>query len=89
MKYDRTVIAYHGCDSGKTADKLLRKRDSAVLNFYFDELQREGMKPYDTVRCGFVEGASAFKGSGIRHQSHVHIAVSFCFRRRRRTVLQF
>lgn len=62
-------------NSGKTPDKLLRKRDSAVLNFYLDELQREGMKPYDTVRCGFVEGAPAFKGSGIRHQSHVQIAV--------------
>jgi hypothetical protein len=65
-------------NSGKTPDKLLRKRDSAVLNYYLDELPRQGIpgvRPYDTIRCGFVEGAPAFPGSGIRHQSHVQIAV--------------
>lgn len=65
-------------NSGKTPDKLLRKRDSAVLNYYLDELPRQGIpgvRPYDTVRCGFVEGAPAFPGSGIRYQSHVQIAV--------------
>lgn len=32
-------------------------------------------KSYDSVRCGFVEGPSAFAGSGIQHHSHVQIAV--------------
>ena len=62
-------------NSGKTPDKFLRRRDCAVLNYYLDELHHIGGETYDTVRCGFVEGAPAFQGSGIRHQSHVQIAV--------------
>jgi hypothetical protein len=62
-------------NSGKTPDRLLRKRDSAVLNYYLDELPHAGGPSYDTVRCGFVEGPPAFPGSGIRYQSHVQIAV--------------
>jgi hypothetical protein len=60
---------------GKTPDKLLRNRDCAVLNFYLDGLRRAGMDSYDSVRCGFVEGPPAYRGSGIRHRSHVQIAV--------------
>jgi hypothetical protein len=59
---------------GSTPDKLLRYRDCAVLNFYLDRLPRR-TDAYDTVRCGFVEGPPAFAGSGIRHQSHIQIAV--------------
>jgi hypothetical protein len=60
---------------GKTPDKLLRHRDCAVLNFYFAWERAERARSYDTVRCGFVEGPPAFDGSGIRHRSHVQIAV--------------
>jgi hypothetical protein len=60
---------------GKTPDKLLRHRDCAVLNFYLRWLFEQRGRSYDTVRCGFVEGPAAFEGSGIRHQSHVQIAV--------------
>lgn len=60
---------------GKTPDKLLRHRDCAVLSFYLNWLSDNGADAYDTVRCGFVEGPPAFSGSGIRHQSHVQIAV--------------
>ena len=61
-------------NTGKTPDKLLRRRDCAVLNIYLSRLEESGVF-YDTVRCGFVEGPPAFEGSGIRHQSHVQIAV--------------
>ncbi|HEY4240105.1 MAG TPA: hypothetical protein VGM88_09830 [Kofleriaceae bacterium] len=61
-------------NGGKTPDKLLRRRDCAVLNFYL-KLQREGGDAFDSVRCGFVEGPPAFPGSGIRHRSHVQIAI--------------
>jgi hypothetical protein len=61
-------------NAGKTPDKLLRRRDCAVLNAYLTRLEEVGVF-YDTVRCGFVEGPPAFEGSGIRHQSHVQIAV--------------
>lgn len=60
-------------NGGKTPDKLLRRRDRAVLNFYLTSLA--STTQYDTVRCGFVEGPPAFEGSGIRHRSHVQIAV--------------
>jgi hypothetical protein len=60
---------------GKTPDKLLRYRDCAVLNFYLSWLRKSGSRPYDTVRCGFVEGPPAYSGSGIRHQSHIQVAV--------------
>ncbi|CAN5917611.1 hypothetical protein BH11MYX2_BH11MYX2_04480 [soil metagenome] len=62
-------------NAGSTPDQLLRRRDCAVLNVYLDWLEREQDDYYDSVRCGFVEGAPAFEGSGIRHRSHVQIAV--------------
>ena len=64
-------------NSGATPDEKLRRLDCAVLNFYFTTLAKDPDDPvsYDSVRCGFVEGPPAFEGSGIRHQSHVQIAV--------------
>lgn len=59
---------------GKTPDQLLRHRDCAVLNFYLGWLEGRG-RSYDSIRCGFVEGPPAFEGSGIRHRSHVQVAV--------------
>lgn len=60
---------------GKTRDKLLRDRDCAVLNFYLRFLENEMDRRHDSVRCGFFEGPAAFRGSKIRHRSHVQIAV--------------
>ena len=62
---------------GTTPDKKLRKLDCAVLNLYFESLENDPETPvsYDSVRCGFVEGPPAFPGSGIRHQSHVQLAI--------------
>ncbi|MBX3225748.1 MAG: hypothetical protein KIT84_30775 [Labilithrix sp.] len=60
---------------GNTPDKKLRRLDCAVLNLYLRHLEENEDIVYDTVRCGFVEGAPAFKGSGIMHQSHVQLAV--------------
>ncbi len=61
-------------NTGATDDRLLRRRDAAVLNLYLDQMDIV-VKGYDTVRCGFVEGGPAFEGSNIFHQSHVQIAV--------------
>jgi hypothetical protein len=61
-------------NAGRTPDRLLRRRDCAVLNYYLRWLE-ENRAPYDTVRCGFVEGPPAFEGSGIHLQSHVQISV--------------
>jgi len=61
-------------NEGGTPDKLLRRRDCAVLNCYLELLQENG-ESYDTVRCGFVEGPLVYEGSGIQRQTHVQIAV--------------
>ncbi len=60
-------------NAGKTPDHELRRLDCAVLNFYLESLEKK--IAYDSVRCGFVEGAPAFPGSGIHHQSHVQLAI--------------
>lgn len=58
-------------------EKLLRKLDCAVINWYLDlvESRPKTETKYDSVRCGFVEGPAAFTGSNIRQQSHVQIAI--------------
>ncbi len=61
-------------NSGTTTDKLLRRLDCAVINWYLDQAETAG-KTYDTVRCGFVEGQPIFPGAGIHQQSHVQLAV--------------
>jgi hypothetical protein len=61
-------------NGGATPDKLLRRLDCAVLNWYLAFAGREG-EPYDSVRCGFVEGGPVYEGAGIHRQSHVQIAV--------------
>jgi hypothetical protein len=61
-------------NGGAGPDKKLRHLDCAVLNFYLGTLEASG-QPYDTVRCGFVEGAPAYEGSGIHEQSHVQLSV--------------
>jgi hypothetical protein len=41
-------------NEGKLPDQKLRHLDCAVLNWYLKEVD----EAYDTVRCGFVEGAT-------------------------------
>ncbi len=55
-------------------DKLLRRRDCAVINAYLRRLDEQRVG-YDSVRYGFQEGPPSFEGSGISYQSHVQIAV--------------
>lgn len=61
-------------NKGQTPDKKQRLRDCAVLNLYFTAMEEAGIT-YDTVRCAFVEGPTAFPGSAIRRESHIQIAV--------------
>jgi hypothetical protein len=61
-------------NKGATPDRTLRHLDCAVLNWFLDYLAVEGMV-YDTVRCGFTEGAPVYPGAGIYQQSHVQLVV--------------
>lgn len=57
-----------------------RKFDCAVINTYLEGLEQLGIS-YDTVRCGFVEGESAYSNQelgiqmGIYRQSHIQLAI--------------
>jgi hypothetical protein len=61
-------------NAGATPDQKLRRLDCSVLNFYLGWLDDMGRR-FDTVRCGFTEGAPAFPGGGILRESHIQIAV--------------
>jgi hypothetical protein len=74
----RSMLAQTGAmlprNTGKTPDRELRRLDCSVLNYYLRTLDSIGTV-FDTVRCGFVEGAPVFLGSGIAEKSHIQIAV--------------
>ena len=53
---------------------VLRRLDCAFLNWYLERIAQKD-EPYDSVRCGFVEGKPVFEGSGIMEQSHVQLAI--------------
>jgi hypothetical protein len=61
-------------NQGATPDRLLRKRDCAVINFYLKLLGERG-EHYDSVRCSFAEGQPAYEGSGIFQKSHIQVAI--------------
>jgi hypothetical protein len=65
-------------------DRKARFLDCAIINWALDQIEHAratdgGVRPYQTVRCGFVEGGPVFRGRGrataIRRESHVQIAV--------------
>jgi hypothetical protein len=61
-------------NEGATSERLLRRRDCAVINFYLNHILDLGAS-YDSVRCCFTEGPPSFDGSGIHTKSHVQIAI--------------
>jgi hypothetical protein len=61
-------------NTGKTPDRELRRLDCSILNHWLRMLDSIGTV-FDTVRCGFVEGAPVFPDSGIAQKSHIQITV--------------
>ena len=49
--------------------------DRAVIEFYCQDHEASGGKPFQTVRGCFPEGGSMFEGSKILRESHIQIAV--------------
>jgi|SRR5688572_9081100 len=74
----RAMVRAHGQalpkNLGKKPDSKLRHRDCAVLNYFLQAVEVNGVS-FDTVRCAFAEGGAAFPGSHIRAQSHIQLAV--------------
>ena len=62
-------------NAGDTPDHKLRRLDCAVLNWLFDTYAERATVYYDSVRGGFSEGESAFRGSGIQRETHVQVAI--------------
>jgi len=84
----RTILEAAGVDPPENerigdgdTDRVLRYRDCAVLNWYLQQSEPEGMDEaqndvyYQTVRGVFVEGDRAFEGSEIMMKTHVQVAV--------------
>jgi hypothetical protein len=61
-------------NTGRGPGYKLRRLDCAVLNWYLDRAAERG-QAYDSVRCGFLEGAPVYPGSGILRETHVQIAI--------------
>lgn len=61
-------------NAGDTPDRLLRRLDCAVINFYMKKLGEKGAA-FDSVRGAFVEGRAAYEGSGIFHKSHIQLSI--------------
>lgn len=56
-------------------DRLFRRLDCALINWYLDFAASSAGKVYDTVRCAFIEGDPLYEGAGIRRENHIQIAV--------------
>lgn len=56
-------------------DRVKRYRDCAVIEATHRLAHREGLAPFDTVRCMFPEGEPAYEGGGVLRRSHIQICV--------------
>jgi hypothetical protein len=56
-------------------DMVLRNLDRAVIEFLHETIKKKNKKPFDTVRCMFLEGEELYDGSGFRKKTHIQIAV--------------
>ena len=56
-------------------DGLRRNLDCAVVNTLHDILRASGEPPFDTVKGIFIEGGSAYPGSGFHEKTHIQICV--------------
>lgn len=56
-------------------EKLLHRRDCAVINWTIEQLEKEGAVPYDSVRGVFQESDLVFEGSAIHLKSHIQISI--------------
>jgi len=60
----------------RRADKVLRFRDCAVIDFMLSRMAEIERIKFQTVRGIFLEGQPAFPGSKIALKSHIQIAVT-------------
>jgi hypothetical protein len=56
-------------------DLLLRNLDCAVINALHLEREDSGKKPFDSVRCAFIEGDELYDNAGFHQKNHIQIAI--------------
>lgn len=52
-----------------------RALDCAVIKYIHQHNKKQGLKPYDTIRCAFPEGQQIYPGSAITSRLHIQICV--------------
>ena len=52
-----------------------RKLDCAVIKAVHQIAKEQGRRPFDTVRCAFIEGNEIYPKSNFTHQLHIEISV--------------
>lgn len=62
-------------NTGKPPDRVLRRRDCAVISHLHEAILDAGDEPFDTVRGLFTEGKPTYPGAGFQEKTHVQIAV--------------
>lgn len=61
---------------GSNKDLLNRKLDCAVIQQIHDYNKQQDLRPYDSVRGVFFEGAKVYPTSGFREKTHVQLCIT-------------
>lgn len=62
-------------NKGPLPDRKGRYRDCAVINNLHSLLEKEGLRPFDTVRSVFFEGNNIYDKAGFYERTHIQICV--------------
>lgn len=75
----RSALREQGADLkenvGNTRERLLRRRDRAVIEFMHYSRTQSGLLSYDTMRAPFTEGGELYEGAGFCKLTHIQLAV--------------
>lgn len=61
--------------SSNSGNRLLRELDCSVIEALHEQMGIDGIIPYDTVRCVFIEGNPIYEDSGFYDQTHIQVCV--------------
>lgn len=62
-------------NAGNTRERLLRRRDRAVIEFMHETRAQSALPSYDTMRAPFTEGKELYEGAGFCALTHIQLAV--------------
>ena len=53
----------------------MRNLDCAVIQNLHEELERNEVKPFDSVRAAFIEGDPLYPNAGFHDKNHIQISI--------------